>query len=68
MKFEEILPHLRAGKVAKRNKLNSELYILFKSNRILCKNVSQNKTTNYGFYSLRLDDIEAEDWEQTNEI
>jgi hypothetical protein len=68
MKFEEILPHLRAGKVAKRNKQNSELFILFKSNRILCKNVSENKTTNYGFYSLRLDDIEAEDWEQTNEI
>lgn len=68
MKFEEILPHLRAGKIAKRKKSTSDLYIIFKSNRILCKNVSVNKATNFGFYSLRLDDIEADDWEQTNEV
>jgi hypothetical protein len=68
MKFEEILPHLRAGKIAKRCKQNSDLYIIFKSNRILCKNVSVNKATNFGFYSLRLDDIEADDWEKTNEV
>lgn len=68
MKFEDILPYLRQGKVAKRSKPNSDLYIIFVSNRILCKNVSVNKATNYGFYSLRLDDIEAEDWEQTNEV
>jgi hypothetical protein len=68
VKFEEILPYLRAGNVVKRKKENSELYIIFKSNRIFCKSVSKNQITNYGFYSLRFDDIEAEDWEKSNEV
>lgn len=63
MKFEDILPLLRDGKIAKRKKYTTDLYIIFKGKRILSKSVRENELDRYSFYNLRYDDIQAEDWE-----
>ena len=68
MKFEEVLPLLRQGKIAKRNKPNSELHIAFSNQRILSKSIQPDKPTKFGFYNLRFEDIEADDWEVVNEV
>ena len=63
MKFEDILPLLRQGKIAKRKKFTTDLYIIFKGKRILSKSVRESDIAKYSFYNLRYDDIEAQDWE-----
>jgi hypothetical protein len=68
MKFEDILPQLRQGKIVKRKKLSAELHIIFKGSRILSKSVRESEMTKYSFYNLRYDDIEAEDWEIVNDF
>jgi len=63
MKFEDVLPLLRQGKIAKRNKMNSELHIAFSNSRIISKSIQEDKPAKFGFYNLRYDDLMAEDWE-----